>query len=146
MEFFKTTTDVSTSVWINLLLHWLKILIVVIRSPSRCFYISLKKHIITLAQNTYWNYTEPYIIFAGSHRCTVLILILGARMAAGVTKQLRRDTGHVTTRDVKAINLVKPTGCGHQQVWNFIIDILPTLYLCFLYISENKQRLVPSIT
>ena len=41
-------------------------------------------------------------------------------------------------------NLLKPTGhVMHQQ---FIIQqlyVLPTLYLCVLYLSENKQRLVP---
>ena len=41
-------------------------------------------------------------------------------------------------------NLLKPTGhVMHQQ---FIIQqlyALPTLYLCVLYLSENKQRLVP---
>ena len=40
--------------------------------------------------------------------------------------------------------LLKPTCCVmHQQ---FIIQqlyVLPTLYLCVLYLSENKQRLVP---
>ena len=43
-----------------------------------------------------------------------------------------------------SINLLKPTGyVMHQQ---FIIQqlyVLPTLYLCVLYLSENKQRLVP---
>ena len=37
------------------------------------------------------------------------------------------------------INLLKPTGHEmHQQLYS-----LPTLYLCVLYLSENKQRLVP---
>jgi len=42
------------------------------------------------------------------------------------------------------LNHLKPTGyVMHQQ---FIIQqlyALPTLYLCVLYLSENKQRLVP---
>jgi hypothetical protein len=38
-------------------------------------------------------------------------------------------------------NLLKPTGhVMHQQ---FNIQQLPTLYLCVLYLSENKQRFVP---
>ena len=42
------------------------------------------------------------------------------------------------------INLLKPT--GHVMHYQFNIQqlyALPTLYLCVLYLSENKQRLVP---
>ena len=42
------------------------------------------------------------------------------------------------------INLLKPT--GHYMYHQFNIQqlyALPTLYLCVLYLSENKQRLVP---
>ena len=42
------------------------------------------------------------------------------------------------------INLLKPT--GHVMLQQFNIQqlyVLPTLYLCVLYLSENKQRLVP---
>ena len=45
------------------------------------------------------------------------------------------------------INLLKPT--GHMMLQQFNIQqlyILPTLYLCVLYLSENKQRLVPLIS
>ena len=42
------------------------------------------------------------------------------------------------------INLLKPTGqVMHQQFNIQQLYILPTLYLCVLYLSENKQRLVP---
>jgi len=38
-----------------------------------------------------------------------------------------------------SFHLLKPTGhVMHQQ-----LHALPTLYLCVLYLSENKQRLVP---
>ena len=41
-------------------------------------------------------------------------------------------------------NLVKPTGhVMHQQFNIQQLHVLPTLYLCGLYLSENKQRLVP---
>jgi len=46
-------------------------------------------------------------------------------------------------------NLLKPTGYGmHQQFTCNIQQLyaLPTLYLCVLYLSENKQRLVPLIS
>jgi len=41
-------------------------------------------------------------------------------------------------------NLKKPTGhLMHQQFNIQQLCALPTLYLCVLYLSENKQRLVP---
>ena len=42
------------------------------------------------------------------------------------------------------INLLNPTGqVMHQQFNIQLLYVLPTLYLCVLYLSENKQRLVP---
>ena len=42
------------------------------------------------------------------------------------------------------INLLKSTGhVMHQQFNIQQLYVLPTLYLCVLYLSENKQRLVP---
>ena len=42
------------------------------------------------------------------------------------------------------INMLKPTGYKmHQQFTIQQLYALPTLYLCVLYLSENKQRLVP---
>ena len=41
-------------------------------------------------------------------------------------------------------NLLKPTGhVMHQQFNSQQLYVLPTLCLCVLYLSENKQRLVP---
>jgi len=41
-------------------------------------------------------------------------------------------------------NLLNPTGhVMHQQLNIQQLYALPTLYLCVLYLSENKQRLVP---
>ena len=42
------------------------------------------------------------------------------------------------------INLLKPTGhVMHQQFNIQQLYVLPTLYLCVLYLSENRHRLVP---
>ena len=42
------------------------------------------------------------------------------------------------------INLLNPTGYVKHQQFNIQqLYALPTLYLCVLYLSENKQRLVP---
>ena len=44
---------------------------------------------------------------------------------------------------VEKINLLKPTGhVMHQQFNIQQLYVLPALYLCVLYLSENKQRLV----
>ena len=41
-------------------------------------------------------------------------------------------------------NLLLPTGYVMHQQFNIQqLYALPTLYLCVLYLSENKQRLVP---
>ena len=43
-----------------------------------------------------------------------------------------------------SINLLKPIGhVMHRQFNIQQLYVLPTLYLCVLYLSENKQRLVP---
>ena len=42
------------------------------------------------------------------------------------------------------INILKPTGYVMHQQFNIQqLYVLPTLYLCVLYLSENTQRLVP---
>ena len=42
------------------------------------------------------------------------------------------------------LNLLKPTGYVMHQQFNIQqLYALPTLYLCVLYLSENKQRIVP---
>ena len=41
-------------------------------------------------------------------------------------------------------NLLNPTGHAMHQQFNIQqLYVLPTLCLCVLYLSENKQRLVP---
>ena len=42
------------------------------------------------------------------------------------------------------VNLLKPTGYVMHQQFNIQqLYVLTTLYLCVLYLSENKQRFVP---
>ena len=53
---------------------------------------------------------------------------------------------HITCESVNklCINLLKPTTqVMHKQFNIQQLYVLPTLYLCVLYLSENKQRLVP---
>ena len=47
-------------------------------------------------------------------------------------------------KEVLSITLLKPTGyMMHQQFKIQQLYILSTLYLCVLYLSENKQQLLP---
>ena len=42
------------------------------------------------------------------------------------------------------VNFLKPAGhVMHQQFNIQQLYVLPTLYLCVLYLSENKERIVP---
>ena len=48
------------------------------------------------------------------------------------------------TPGTRVFNLLKPTGYVMHQQFNIQqLYVLPTLYLCVLYLSENKQPLVP---
>jgi len=52
------------------------------------------------------------------------------------------------TRDVRPtlgpFNLLKPTGYVMHHQFNIQqLYALPTLFFCVVYLSENKQRLVP---
>jgi len=53
------------------------------------------------------------------------------------------DLKGVSNRGENDFNLLKPTGYVMHQQFNIQqLYALPTLYLCVLYLSENKQRLV----
>ena len=61
-------------------------------------------------------------------------------MFDGVTSHL----DHSTVEAADRLNLLNPTGhVTHQQFNIQQLYVLPTLYLCVLYLSESKQRLVP---
>ena len=51
---------------------------------------------------------------------------------------------NILWKEIKSHNLLTPTGHVMHQQFNIQQQyVLPTLYLCVLYLSENKQRLVP---
>ena len=53
----------------------------------------------------------------------------------------------ITYDSITCLNFLKPTGqVKHHQFNIEQLYALPTLYLCVLYLSENKQRLVPLTT
>ena len=54
---------------------------------------------------------------------------------------LLKPTGHVMHQQ---LNPLEHTGYVMHQQFNIQqLYALPTLYLCVLYLSENKQRIVP---
>ena len=54
-----------------------------------------------------------------------------------------RTLGEHNSESNENINLLKPTGYVMHHQFNIQqLYALPTLYLCVLYLSENKQRLV----
>ena len=60
--------------------------------------------------------------------------------------KLSRSVIHlsVDSTPIRLFNSLKPTGhVMHHQFNIQQLYALPTLYLCVLYLSENKQRLVP---
>ena len=51
---------------------------------------------------------------------------------------------HTNLSDKIMLNLLKPTGYVIHEQFNIQqLYALPTLYLCVLYLFENKQRIVP---
>ena len=65
----------------------------------------------------------------------------GLNLFAFLWLNLLNPTGYVVHQQ---FNLLKPTGYVMHQQFNIQqLYVLPTLYLCVLYLSENKQRLVP---
>jgi hypothetical protein len=56
----------------------------------------------------------------------------------------KEDEGSAFNQNVPTVNLLKPTGYMQHHQFNIQqLYALPTLYLCVLYLSENKQQLVP---
>jgi len=54
------------------------------------------------------------------------------------------DRIYIRANHNSGFNLLKPTGYMKHQQFNIQqMYALPTLYLCVLYLSENKQQLVP---
>ena len=71
----------------------------------------------------------------------VLVRLYARTVILKATLNLLNPTGHVMHQQ---FNLLKPTGHVMRQQFNIQqLYVLPTLYLCVLCLSENKQRLVP---
>ena len=58
--------------------------------------------------------------------------------------EMRQNEALQIKKSLGVINLLKSIGYVMHQQFNIQqLYALPTLYLCVLYLSENKQRLVP---
>jgi len=75
----------------------------------------------------------------------LLIMVSKSKSYDIKTTRLISAKYSVIKNDCRGFNLLKPTGhVMHHQEFNIQqLYALPTLYLCVLYLSENKQRLVP---
>ena len=78
-------------------------------------------------------------------RCSYVLNVSGNLFCSPWNSPLcdRSETG-LTEGFWCSFNLLKPTGHAMHQQFNIQqLYVLPTLYLCVLYLSENKERLVP---
>ena len=75
---------------------------------------------------------------------TALREVLTGRIGLGDSGRIQTNRLIANIACVVDINLLKPTGYVMHQQFNIQqLYALPTLYLCVLCLSENKQRLVP---
>ena len=81
----------------------------------------------------------------GAQSCTVVELPPGKSFFSSVYHSASGPYSLIwPTQSFRVINLIKPTGYVMHHQFNIQqMYALPTLYLCVLYLSENKQRLVP---
>ena len=117
-------------------------------SPFLQRHIQPKLH--ECVQNSRWN---TFILehINSVHDLTVHIFVLSFRPSVPCQFKITYVPMYVctipragATRPLQLINLLKPTGhVMHQQFNIQQLYVLPTLYSCVLYLSENKQRLVP---
>ena len=84
---------------------------------------------------------SKYTYYCITHQLWSLLIFIKCLLALKLTDGvLPAATRHVIMK--RFINLLKPTGhVMHQQFNIQQLYVLPTLYLCVLYLSENKQRL-----
>ena len=83
-------------------------------------------------------------ILCGTYVCAVLTGQDVGSMSHNVRSECWVSCRSSAMRAAIYLNLLKPTGYGMHQQFNIQqLYVLPTLYLRVLYLSENKQRLLP---
>jgi len=77
-----------------------------------------------------------YTFYVG--KCTIFSILTLSLIILGNEKAIHKVALG------RRINLLQPTSYVMHHQFNIQqLYALPTLYLCVLYLSENKQRLVP---
>ena len=96
-------------------------------------------------RNTKINYDQPFSNNCDSlENCIVTHTVNSMNSTAAQPPILYRLFRFWYQGYAFCINLLKPTGYVMHQQFNIQqLYVLPTLHLCVLYLSENKQRLVP---
>ena len=73
-----------------------------------------------------------------------LLLVQWKALSSLVCHWPLRSERHISTSESFSINILKPTGyVMHHQFTIQQLYAVPTLYLCGMYLSVNKQRLLP---
>ena len=86
-----------------------------------------------------WRYTKYGDVFR-----TVSVMLRKALRPKRYEHYIHVQTYIAAIPTLAHLNLLKPTGYVMHHQFNIQqLYALPTLYLCVLYSSENKQRLVP---
>ena len=116
-----------------------------VKVSTACFKI---KSSILWQQVLFINFLEKIAIISLKKKLTVLPLQYRRCVFCEDLKfnvLLRQTAGFSwSNQQYSHINLLKPTDYVMHQQFNIQqLYALPTLYLCVLYLSENKQRLVP---
>jgi len=93
-------------------------------------------------QNTY--YTLPVLFRSGSAGKIIMLQLVHQIFHSPLNTEHYKLTLITAQLFTCCLTFLKPTGCVmHQQFTIQQLYALSTLYLCVLFLSENKQRLVP---
>ena len=127
----KPSPTVNRTVWLKLWSIFSRISIMWLNFMIRCcmeWFWSFQKYLVPLLKGLKW-------LSSTAHKCA-----LPQTVSLVKWDSKNRTTGF----PFFWLYLLKPTGhVMHQQSNIQQLYVLPTLYLCVLYLPENKQRLVP---
>ena len=78
-----------------------------------------------------------------TNKRTIILQIITLLPVSTLSCHPQGECNQYLAKSHKYFNLSQPTGYMMHQQFNIQqLYALPTLYLCVLYLSENKQRLV----
>ena len=119
-------------------------------SGSRILYGTTLEELLLVFNQPTWAFTLNYDFSERIGSLSHLHYLLLLFFCCTIKRCLKKQTfvrSSVVQQWIFSFNLLKPTGYVMHQQFNIQqLYVLPTLYLCVLYLSENKQRLVPLIS